>query len=84
MRVMLVCILMNTRLLNPDESATWNYSSLDSYEYKEPNSGPSGVGFGALPGVGDWDGLEPTGGLLPYANPALHHNSTKNDNPPQM
>ncbi|KAK9990830.1 hypothetical protein SO802_025815 [Lithocarpus litseifolius] len=68
----------------PDESAAWNYSSWEPYEYKEPNSGPSGVGFGALPGVGDWDGLEPSGCLLPYANPALHHNSTKNDNPPQM
>ena len=39
---------------------------------------------GTFPDVVSWNGLQTNGGLLPYANPAPHDNSTKDDNQPQM
>ena len=46
------------------------------YGYEVPTFEPNGVDFGAFPilNIGTWNGFQPNGDMVPYANLAPHDN----------
>lgn len=65
--------------------ASWNYFGtpfyggatwLHPYGYEVPTFEPNGVDFGAFPilNIGTWNGFQPNGDMVPYANLAPHDN----------